>query len=203
MKIQQLFLGDENKIEKFFVGANEAFKARSTSQIPYEPLTLEKLIKKIDTGTQAYIMENDAGSIVGGFLAKIQKGNPKHPIMKISCVWVLPTCQGQGIANKMLEHVDLLAHHQKVHTLMLRVASIYEPAVRLYHKYGYKKQKVYANISGTYYFLEMRKQLNNSLGKEIRRIITYQLSMIKFRMLYDTDSTPTKLCKVIYGNGKK
>lgn len=184
-------INSELNITRFLEGANAAFKNRSNEKILFEELTRQNF------GGLILCALFDAGDemVAGLTVASNKKNNVNYA--HISHVWVHPSKQRMGYGKVLLEYVDEYCLKNDYEFITLGVANIYSPAVRLYQNSGFKAYGVYANVPHTYYFISMRKYL---VGQEddIKRLLDYLISKIKFTILFRKDSTPKLLHRIIF-----
>lgn len=197
MKIRKI---TETEYTSFLDGMNRAFRTRSNAHIPYSEMSQKELLEEIRNGLVLYGAFNDDCTIIGGSAAKVISS---AQVCTIKHVWVDPVYQGKGIARLILNQVEqTVGEMGGMRLLKLSVASNYEPAIRLYRKMGYKSGCVYANIPGTYYFIEMVKPIKPYHLSEIKRMSTLFLSKLKFRVLFFDDSTPNLIHRLVYEREK-
>lgn len=110
----------------------------------------------------------------------------------------MASCQKQGVGSLLMRSIEDIALKNDRELLQLNVANIYHPAVYLYKKSGFKNFMIYANIPQTYYFVRMIKAIGEYKFPESKRLYELTKSIIKFKILYKKDSSPTIVNKLIY-----
>lgn len=182
MQIEQV---NRNKLVEWILGVNAAFKARESKQIPYEPITIESVLKKNRT---CFACIDDEGIMVGGFSFAYDL---RMHIVTIGNIWVMPEHQGKGISNCLVEYAEERARELNATSIQLIVANIYKPAVNLYAKHGFAAVEVCANVPGTYYLIRMMKYLQPcGVIAKLKRNLVYYRSLLIFFFLYKPDSSP-------------
>ena len=185
-------------VARFIEGLNRAFKNRSNEKIPFSMMTEEKLENEHIT---MILVAFDKNTIIGGLCIKESMIDGLR-VFKISHLWTAPEHQGLGVASLLIENCEQLAKERNVNYFQMNVASNYSPAVKLYLKHGYKKMKIYANVPHIYYFIRMAKEVPPFTFNEFKRCFTYLKSVLIFYLLFNKESTPTILNRIIYGRKK-
>lgn len=182
MEVKQI---DGDDLTKWIQGVNAAFKSRESERIPYEPITLENIIKM---NRICFACLDESGAMVGGLSFEY---NSDLRLATIGQVWVLPEKQGKGISDYILQYIERYSRRLNAMSIQLNVANIYKPAVNLYKKHGFKAAEIYANIPGTYYLIHMIKNIypSSSLSGLKRNVILFK-SKIIFHFLFKSDSSP-------------
>lgn len=178
-------LKDEKQINDWLKGMNNAFKKRSSKNIPYEE-------KKIDLNTadiNILGLYNDVDILVGGASISYEMEN-NTKICKIHDVWIDTNLQSKGLGLVLMKKIEEEALKEQACILLLNVSNIYIPAVSLYKKAGFKNYMIYANVPKTYYFIRMIKPIGGYRFSNFKRINKLILSKIKFKILFSKDSTP-------------
>lgn len=196
MYVIKMINQNANQLNMFVDGCNLAYEERSNANLPFRPITSDILKKEVEEGYQVFGVEQE-NEMVGGFCLR-KEGIIGH----ISRVWVLPAYQRSGIAKEIMQYAENVAKQQACEQLMLNVAHTYQNAVNLYQKQGYKLSKIYANEPGTFYFMRMVKEVSGKKHFAWKRLVCLHISKIKFYILYREDSTPRRVCRLIYGNHK-
>lgn len=162
-----------NLVELFLEGLNNAFSNRSNEKIPYFEMSINKLLlPNIDL----FVIEIDNEIVGGGALEK-------HDKYAVIChVWTSPLHQNKGIGSFLMDNLEQEAINYNMDYILLNVASVYKPALRLYNSKGYKKYSKYAYVPNSHYAIEMIKILNESSIKMIR--MHYVISCLKFFLLF-------------------
>lgn len=114
-------------------------------------------------------------------------------------IWIRTDEQGNGYADLLMCGAEKSLEKLGARYIYLSVANCYKPAVCLYQKHGFKKLGVTANVPKTYYFIDMVKSIPPHRYSEYKRIMKLVISEIKFRLLFDEQSTPRRLHGVLYG----
>lgn len=187
-----VIIKDDIEESVFLEGVNAAFKARSAKNIPYDVVTKEK---KQDN-SKLFGLYNDDNIMVAGFKLSNEIKNGENGV-HLSQVWTHPNHQGNGYAKLLMKELDEYCKKNNFAFVSLGVSNIYTPAVSLYKNAGFKIYGVYANVPNTYYFLSMKKNIFSN-HNELKRIIGYVISKLKFFVLFKKDSSPKLLHRIIY-----
>ena len=158
-------LKDEKQINDWLKGMNNAFKKRSSKNIPYEE-------KKIDLNTadiNILGLYNDVDILVGGASISYEMEN-NTKICKIHDVWIDTNLQSKGLGLVLMKKIEEEALKEQACILLLNVSNIYIPAVSLYKKAGFQNYMIYANVPKTYYFIRMIKPIGGYRFSNFKRI---------------------------------
>ena len=193
-----MYLKEIKEIEKLSLwvrNANEAFKNRSNDSIPYAEIKVEGFLDEPEKRVFGLISDDE--ELIGGMCITNSKDSGVKTA-KIGTVWVAPKHQNNGAGTFLINQAEKIACGGGAQILLLDVANIYMPAVRLYKKCGFKKYQVYANVPGTYYFIRMIKILDKRAFPIWKSVFKLAKSSIIFWLLYKKDSSPTLFNKLVY-----
>ena len=189
---------EDKELKVFLDLLNEAYKQRSNEKLPFKELVIDEIKKEKLTDICAVFSGND---MIGGVCLKTNDID-NTDALKISHLWTNIRFQKTGVASFLLDYCYNYAQEKQAKYMQLNVANIYEAAVSLYKKKGFKKLKIYANTPGTYYFVRMIKDVDPFVFSKTKRFFVFFASLIKFYMLFKSDSSPNVLCRLIYGTNK-
>ena len=178
----------------FIKGRNAAYRARSDGHIPYSELDMEKLKNDLNDKSIWYGLYQD-GELIGGLMVKLHEDDTAT----LKRVWVNPHLQNTGGGTYLMQNVELQLKDRGCKKINLSVANSYKPAVHLYKKLGFRTIGITAHVPHTFYFLDMVKTLEPYKYSEIKRIVNYRISRLKFILFFDKYSTPNFLHKLVYG----
>ena len=182
---------NDSIIQAFIEKANVAYLARSSSYIPFEPLSIED----IRDNEQIFIVIDEEEMVAGCCLI------PIRPLeIKLQHVWTDVKKARKGYASFLVNEVEKVAKEQGNQQLKLGVMAAYKPACKLYRKKGWKPYALVANTPPASYTISMVKYLyeKGKLRFEIKRCIRFFFNRIKFFILFRRDSTPKWLYRVVY-----
>lgn len=182
-----------NDINLWLFELNKSFKHRSSEKIPYEELKYENI-----KNTNLLGVFNDEDELIGGVTISYYIDYNNIKVAMIKHLWTKIDCQRQGIGSFLMKELENIALKNNCQLLQLNVTNIYIPAVHLYEKSGFKKLMVYANVPGTYYFIRMIKSIGKYKFPEYKRIYELVKSIIVFKILFKSDSSPTFVHDKIY-----
>ena len=117
---------------------------------------------------------------------------------RIYHVWTDVNYRKKGIAIMLMEKAEQICNLSECEIMVLNVANIYNPAVRLYKKVGFKEFRIIANLPKTFYLIQMIKQIKGEKISKKRQRVEWIISKVKFRILYKTDSSPTFVNKIYF-----
>ncbi len=187
-------LKNNESLELFIRKMNQSFKERSTERIPYQPISKCDIKNGIILGAYASSYE-----LVGGLCIEfISYSGLKGA--RIYHVWTDVNYRKKGIAVMLLEKAEQICRSSECEIMVLNVANIYNPAIKLYKKVGFVEYRVIANMPKTFYLIQMIKQLKGGKISKKQQRIEWIISKIKFRILYRNNSSPTMINKIVYKN---
>ncbi|WP_449075548.1 GNAT family N-acetyltransferase [Ruminococcus sp.] len=183
-------LKNNESLELFIRKMNQSFKERSTEKIPYQPISKSDIKDGIILG--AYTSSEE---LIGGLCIEFI---PYFDLKgaRIYHVWTDVNYRKKGIAIMLMEKAEQICNLYECEIMVLNVANIYNPAVRLYKKVGFKEFRIIANLPKTFYLIQMIKQIKGEKISKKRQRVEWIISKVKFRILYKTDSSPTFIHKI-------
>ena len=185
-------LKNNESLELFIRKMNQSFKERSTEKIPYQPISKSDIKDGIILGAYASSEE-----LIGGLCIEFI---PYFDLKgaRIYHVWTDVNYRKKGIAIMLMEKAEQICNLSECEIMVLNVANIYNPAVRLYKKVGFKEFRIIANLPKTFYLIQMIKQIKGEKISKKRQRVEWIISKVKFRILYKTDSSPTFIHKIYF-----
>lgn len=185
-------LKNNESLVLFIRKMNQSFKERSTEKIPYQPISKSDIKDGIILGAYASSEE-----LIGGLCIEFI---PYFDLKgaRIYHVWTDVNYRKKGIAIMLMEKAEQICNLSECEIMVLNVANIYNPAVRLYKKVGFKEFRIIANLPKTFYLIQMIKQIKGEKISKIRQRVEWIISKVKFRILYKTDSSPTFVNKIYF-----
>lgn len=189
-------IDDEEELKLWVTELNYSFKRRSSERILYKEVAKEDII--INSNNIILGVYDDVDRLLGGGHISYCIEYNDVKTAKIGYVWTMTSHQGQGVGNFLMKEIEDIALKNERELLQLNVANIYLPAVYLYRKRGFKNLMIYANVPQTYYFIRMIKAIGKYKFPESKRLYELIKSIIKFKILYKKDSSPTIVNKMIY-----
>ncbi len=185
-------LKNNESLELFIRKMNQSFKERSTEKIPYQPILKSDIKDGIILGAYASPEE-----LIGGLCIEFI---PYFDLKgaRIYHVWTDVNYRKKGIAIMLMEKAEQICNLSECEIMVLNVANIYNPAVRLYKKVGFKEYRIIANLPKTFYLIQMIKQIKGEKISKKKQRVEWIISKVKFRILYKTDSSPTFIHKIYF-----
>lgn len=185
-------LKNNESLELFIRKMNQSFKERSTEKIPYQPILKSDIKDGIILGAYASPEE-----LIGGLCIEFI---PYFDLKgaRIYHVWTDVNYRKKEIATMLMEKAEQICNLSECEIMVLNVANIYNPAVRLYKKVGFKEYRIIANLPKTFYLIQMIKQIKGEKISKKKQRVEWIISKVKFRILYKTDSSPTFIHKIYF-----
>ena len=89
-----------------------------------------------DQEIHSFVMKSDEGWIIGiGNLRLVTDSKKAHAYH----IFIDPEYRQQGLAEKMVHHLELLGRSEKMEVMTLRVVPKNKPAIKLYKKLGFEE----------------------------------------------------------------
>jgi ribosomal protein S18 acetylase RimI-like enzyme len=111
---------------------DEAFIPRLSSRV-----NLDAYANKIINNADRY--EAWQGDRLAGLIAAYCNAQDKRNAF-ITNVSVIPSCNGMGIANKLMSHCIQTLQQHSFKQIQLQVAEVNQPAIKLYQKFGFSSE---------------------------------------------------------------
>lgn len=195
--IELLDVENLSHVKAFLMGKNQAYHNRSNLNIPYCERTESELKEKLkDDSFMTMVIDNQ--QIIGGGGARYHYNEKGAKTAELFWIWVSPAYQNKGIGKMIIEFIECKSKQDECNVLTLNVLGGVESALALYKKCGFKPYKIWAYIEGTSYYLQMVKYLGSDSLFGLKRGLVLFLTTVKFKMLYNDDSSPKKLHRIIF-----
>ena len=102
------------------------------------PFKFKKWVMLYDADQEihSFVMKSDEGWIIGiGNLRLVTDSKKAHAYH----IFIDPEYRQQGLAEKMVHHLELLGRSEKMEVMTLRVVPKNKPAIKLYKKLGFEE----------------------------------------------------------------
>ena len=180
-----------NDLAVFFLDKrNEAFLERSSEKVRFNKLTIDK----IESNEELYLLRVDNKYVAGISI------EPMGKVVKLKNIWVDINDRRRGYASILIDKIEEECKKLGFEVLTLNVVSEYKPAIKLYLKKGFIKQKVFPNSQNFFYLFTMVKNLKKRGAKifKIKTGLTFIFSKFKYSLLFRKDGKEKFLYKIIY-----
>lgn len=131
--VRKAKLCEADKIHEVLMQAFRTLRGRgySTQAIETAIIDTNEVRKRMDLGSHVLVAELD-NEIVGTVT-----GIEEHESMHVCSLAVDPKYQNYGVAHKLMNRLDRIAHDKGCHKLFLCTALAMREAIRLYESLGY------------------------------------------------------------------
>lgn len=184
---------NDQEFKVFIEKLNKAYQERENFGISFLPL-LETDLCDSDL---IFVLFNDEEMVAGACVGKNKDGQ-----VRLRHVWSDVNKKRKGYASVLLNGIIEKLKADGESEVYLSVISTYLPAVSLYTKLGFKKISYFANNPGQPYGIRMVKRLLQKGIKTFNLMCVLKIifGKIKYCLLFDKNSRPRWLCKVLYKN---
>lgn len=200
MPIRRESFRDAPVVEAYLVGLNKAFRERSGFLLPYREERRDEFVSLFHSDEDFILAMHGPGGMEGGCLC-LRRRVDGQDCLRIARLWVAAGARRRGIATSLLQEAENMGRTRGIRLLHLSVVANYAPAVRCYVRFGFRRRAVYACSPGTFYSLDLIKEVGGDRGGHPLSLLywRYLVSRLKFACLFRKDSTPRWLHRLLYG----